>query len=709
MKVNQITMMKMMKFSDEYVYINECEKIINEFAELDNTVIDNKRVQYYNFPCAFDIETSSLLCDGEKFACCYFWSFCLNGGNIIGRTWEEFITLCERLQEKLELSENKILIVYIQNLAYEYQFFRKRLKWLKVFALKEREVVYCLCDYFILFKCSFILSGKPLSKIADDLVYYKVKKLVGDLDYNKVRHSKTPMTEKEIIYGVRDSVIVCLYIAEKIYTDGDILKIPLTKTGYVRNYCRNLCFYKNEKGKKDKYKYRKYKAIIKSLTITADDYLLLKNAFQGGFTHANAFNSNKVFYKVGSFDFTSSYPAVMVAEKFPMSSPFYAVIRDEKTLNHYLQNYNCVFDISFENLCAKTIIDNPLSLHKCQNTKNVETDNGRVISADYLTISITEVDFDILKNFYEWSNFTIGKFMYFYKGYLPTDFIRSILYLYRDKTILKNIEGKEFDYLLSKEMLNSCYGMTVTDICRDIISYDDDLWTSMPCDYCEAVEKYNKSSKRFLFYAWGIYVTAYARKNLFGGILEFGNDYIYSDTDSIKALNINNHMDYINDYNKKIEQKLKIACDYHKISYDLISPVNAKNQKKTLGVWEFEGTYQVFKTLGAKRYMTLSDYSLSITVAGVNKKYAVPYLIKKYGKYGAFKAFTNDLYIPPDYTGKNTHTYIDDKKTKIITDYFGVSEEVTEYSYIHLAKCDFTLSLSQDYIYYLLGVQKKEV
>jgi hypothetical protein len=85
---------------------------------------------------------------------------------------------------------------------------------------------------------------------------------------------------------------------------GNIAKIPLTKTGYVRLACRRNCFSKSHREKHGS----KYRARIRKLTLTLQEYDVLKMAFAGGFTHANPFYTNKILHNVKSFDFTSSYP-----------------------------------------------------------------------------------------------------------------------------------------------------------------------------------------------------------------------------------------------------------------------------------------------------------------------------------------------------------------------------------------------------------------
>lgn len=200
-------------------------------------------------------------------------------------------------------------------------------------------------------------------------------------------------------------------------------------------------------------------------------------------------------------------------------------------------------------------------------------------------------------------------------------------------------------------------------------------------------------------------MTAYARRNLFTGITEFAGDYVYSDTDSVKVLNADKHMDYINGYNERIRAQLIAACEYHGLDPALIEPQTIEGKTKTLGVWDFDGHYNKFKTLGAKRYMVETDKGLSLTVSGLNKKKCVPYLLDRYGLQGAFEAFSDNLYVPPEHTGKMTHTYIDEERSGELTDLDGVTCEYHELSSVHLANSDYSLSISREYSDYLRDVQ----
>lgn len=244
--------------------------------------------------------------------------------------------------------------------------------------------------------------------------------------------------------------------------------------------------------------------------------------------------------------------------------------------------------------------------------------------------------------------------------------------------------------------------MAVTDIVRAIIMYNEGWITEAP-DLEEMINKYNKSRRRFLYYPWGVWITAYARRNLFDGINAFGTDYLYSDTDSIKALHGERHADYIENYNRAIIEKLKKACKHHGIPETAIEPETVKGIKKPLGVWDYEGEYEKFKTLGAKRYLVLKNGQLQITVAGVGKD-AAKWLLQKYGSAGAaFDAFEDGLIFPAEATGKNTHTYIDDELNGIVTDYTGKAGEYHEQSAVHLEGAEYSLSIGKLYAEYLRG------
>lgn len=659
-----------------------------------------------NMPCCFDIEASSFYMNGKKHACMYAWVFGLNGEVCRGRTWKEFIDLLNTFTETYNLSPQKRLIVYIHNLSYEFQWFRKYFEWHTVFATDARKPLYAVTTSGIEFRCSYLLSGYSLEKLGENLTKYKVKKKVGDLDYKLIHHSRTPLTETEWGYIMNDALVVMAHIQEEIERLGDIGKIPLTKTGYVRNLCREKCLKGDNRWE--------FTTAIKHLTLTTDTYKQAKRAYTGGFTHANINYVDRIINDVDSFDFTSSYPAVMCSEMFPMSKPFKYEPKNFEELCKYLKAFCCMIDITFYNLIAKVDYENYISSSRCTYLEHYYCNNGRIVEADVLSITITEQDFFIIDELYDYDGFDIHNMQCMYKDYLPKDFVLAILELYKDKTELKGIPEKEVEYLVSKGMINSCYGMAVTDPCRDENTYTD-TWEFKKGNIDELIEKYNKDRQRFLYYPWGVWVTAYARRNLFSGIIEFKEDYIYSDTDSIKVRNADKHQEYIKKYNIEVTEKIRKCLEYHGIPFEYSCPKTITGKSKPLGVWDYEGRYDTFKTLGAKRYITEQNGEISITIAGVSKEAGKRFLKHKYKTNEAiFEAFREDMYFPPSYdrngiednaSGKLCHTYIDDYIEGEVTDYLGNTYIYNEQSCIHMENTDYTLGLNTDFKNLILGIK----
>lgn len=670
-----------------------------------------KKITYLNIESGFDIETTSTFCGDGKFAFMYIWMFGLGKDNPIfyGRTWEEFTAICEVLQDKYRLSDDRRLIVYVHNLGFEFQFMKHHFKWLQVFALNKGTPVKALCSYGIEFRCSMKLSGSALATVAKNLPKgYECKKMVGDLDYSLVRHHETQMTEQELGYCENDIQIILNYISSQMEIYQNITKIPLTNTGRVRDKMRKQ-FYQSDKSqnKSSRGKYFRNRAIMEDLTLTPDDYRQLKRTFMGGFTHSNPYYTDVLLENVNSYDLTSSYPSVMCAEEYPMSRSRPLDIKTEEDLNGFKDTHCVMFRVKFTGLRNVKKFESYISESKCLRCVGGEYVNGRVFSADELIIDIVDIDVRIIKWVYEWDSVEFSHVKGFVKGYLPKDIIIGILDMYEKKTTLKDVEGKEVEYLLEKGMLNSAYGMCVTDPVKDEHTFTDE-WEHEPANVDDKIDKYNTSKNRFLYYAWGIWVTAYARRNLWSAIMNIGSDYIYADTDSVKFLNHEKHKPYFDKYNRLVTSKLYAMCDALSLDPSLLSPKTIKGIKKPMGVWDFEGTYDWFKTLGAKRYLIKQGDNYQLTVAGLSKRNGMDYIIEQCENdpLRIFNRFSHDLFIPADRTGKMTHTNVETAGEYMITDYDGVQSRVISESGMHLEPASFNLTMSEDYLEFLTNLEQ---
>src|SRR5699024_8963425 len=199
----------------------------------------------------------------------------------------------------------------------------------------------------------------------------------------------------------------------------------------------------------------RYRKLMEDLTIDVSTYTMLKRAFMGGFTHANSLYTGQVLEGVTSIDFTSSYPSVMIAEKFPMSRFKPIEITNISELTTLADKYALIFDAKLNDIKAKITQENYISESKCFNVINPTINNGRINKADSISTTLTEIDYKIMSACYEWESIEVKNVRYANKGYLPKPIIESILKLYQNKTELKGVDGFEVEYLLSKGMLNS--------------------------------------------------------------------------------------------------------------------------------------------------------------------------------------------------------------------------------------------------------------
>lgn len=673
-----------------YTLYSPSQATIAEYTKSSKRTKDGW-VKYYDIPCSFDTETTSFLVDGEKCAYCYIWQMSIDGVTVYGRTLDEYKSFCETLSRLFQLSDNIRLVVYVHNLDFDFQFIRKYFTWIDYFAREERKPLYMCNEFGIEFRCSYMLSGLSLAKVGENLQHSAVRKMVGDLDYSLLRHSATPLTEKELQYCENDVVVLCEFIREEMAKNGGkIANIPLTKTGYVRRQCRQAL-------QSDKEYWKKYKRRLDKCQPSEQLFVLLHKAYQGGYTHANSIYADIVLDSVKSIDFASSYPTQMCCKKFPWR--FSQVdVTDIEMFEHFIAHSACVFEVSFRNLRAKrtTTI---LSSSKCEILENAVIDNGRVYSCDYCQTYITELDWKSLNDFYDFDEYEVGDFWVSKYEPLPKPLVETVLKCYSVKTELKGVPGKEQEYQVAKGVINGVYGMCVTNPVCDTIEYDNGDWNSTPPSITECLDELVTNKSTFLLYQWGVWVSAWARYELLNFInkieTEVGNKVVYCDTDSIKFIHSPQIDTLVAQYNdKQIDTFEAIA---HQYNYTI--PSTQGGTKAYLGVFDDDGDYTKFKTLGAKRYVYTATnkqgkQEFKITIAGLGKKAGGDYIA---GQADPFKFFSDGMTIPPENTGKKTRTYIDDEITVGLTDYCGNTIIVNAPSGVHLETCGFEMSLANGY------------
>ena len=404
--------------------------------------------------------------------------------------------------------------------------------------------------------------------------------------------------------------------------------------------------------------------------------------------------------KIYSKDMSSAYPAVMLQKKFPMSrfvrrtaSAFDKLLSEEK---HAL-----LIDCRLINLNIKTIETIPyIAFAKKTMIRGGRYDNGRVLSADEIGLILTDVDFRIISEQYNFDSIEIDNLYAAKYDYLPNEFREYIFERYIKKCNLKN--GDEYLYSKEKNKINALFGMGLTDIVHDEIIYNElvlNPFTKEKADIYIELEKHYESKSTFLVYQWGLWVTAWCRWRLQKAIMGIGRDIIYCDTDSAKYFG--NHEDLFVELNNEILHETEL-CGFN------TEYTRPDGKKFSLGLWEDDDNtpYEKFVTLGSKKYAYVdSESEFHNTVAGLSKHKAKQW----FDSNGGIEEFKIGTEIPVEYSGRTTAHYDDRIEPYELTVYDTQQGEYITFksgSSIAIENVSYTFGISDDYAELLESLDK---
>lgn len=544
----------------------------------------------------------------------YIWQMTVHDIDCYGRTWEEWINFVNKLRDCVDGT----LVIYVHNLAFEYEFMFRILEMeygkLDIFAVKSRKPLVVRVAG-LEFRCSYKLSNMSLYKATQTEYGCQYVKSIGDLDYKKYRSPITKIDDTEFGYAMMDTKSLYHYIKYKMRNDGDTLAtIPLTSTGYVRRECREIC-------SKDP----NHMQIVGRNTMTPLVYTLLKEAGRGGDTSSNFRMTGIEISDVDSFDVKSSYPYVMLTKKYPMRKFYpYGQIKDKYAMDDLCADKPVLMRAAFKGLKMRpeTVDIYLSSSKKIDYTGKVREANGRVMYAEAISFTLTDIDWKILRKSYTFDSVELFDVHVSRYDYLPKALRSCVLKFFVEKCELEAKrdsypEGSEeyeyYDYLYakSKNRLNGIFGMCYTDPVHDqyMTDYEDTGdWTIEEADIKDSLKKLGRYSNNFLVYAWGVWTTAHARHHLNRLTDITGEFTIYWDTDSSKVPHDGEVHEAIARANEYIRNECKARGAYCVVN----------GETYYLGTYEHEGTYKTFKTLGAKKYAYVDQKDrLHVIISGV--------------------------------------------------------------------------------------------
>ncbi len=620
----------------------------------------------------------------------YIWQLAINDDVIFGRDIIDFFTFWHKFIE----NNPAINIVYVHNLGFDFSFMWEYFPAddLKLFCKSPYHPMWVKCSSLsIEMRCSYMLTNMALDKCADEFKL-TVAKQTGTMPYNVIRLPNTPLSEMELKYCEYDVRVIIALIREYFLPQYDIVaNIPLTQTGTVRRVVRNML-------KKQRFYYNDMQKLKPDLPL----YDKLTHVLAGGYAHLNFLYRDVIVSNVGSFDKSSSYPDVMCTRKFPMT-PF----NQRKTTEPLdFEHYSYIMYIKFANIRLRGFFSY-IPRHKMHVCKNGKIDNGKLYACDYGEMWVTDIDYNIICDFYKIENggyIEIVDIWRSYKKYLPTPLIRLILRKYGEKTSLKNVPDMGGMYMRSKQMINCIFGMMLTNIIHDNIPYNNDNCVFLPIEPLsdDKISELLDNDKPFLSYAWGVWVTAYGRDDIYRVLCKIGQDCIYSDTDSAKLQNVDQWRWVFDDFNAAAERRIDAVCAALNIDKKLFFPVDVNGKKHPLGFFEFECIYDTFKSLGSKKYAFVKNGEFDFTVAGLRKTY-----IDRDGIHNTMcnmNEFQLNNKIP---NGRTVHWYLNDQKPVELVDDFGNKYMVTNRCGMAMCNTYFTFNDTNEYRDFVLDVRNR--
>lgn len=416
----------------------------------------------------------------------------------------------------------------------------------------------------VTFLDSYKILAFPVEKIAVDFDL-PIRKL--ELDYHATREVGHVLTGEEVSYIKNDVEIMAraLYI---VFQEG--LKRMTMASNALAEYKET------QPG---------FKQLFPILGVEVDTDI--RKSYRGGWTYLNPDYAEKVVGRGCVIDKNSMYPSQMFYQTLPYGRPcwFEGEYQDDPAYPLYVQALSCVFELKPHKLPTIQI----------KNSMSFMTNEWLVSSHDELVnLTLTSVDLKLFLENYDVYELTYhGGWKFHAADGLFTEFINY----YTERKIQAKKEGNGSRYLLSKLVLNSCYGKFGSNP----VSIEKQPYLD------EGIVKYHilpPDTKDPIYIPMATFITAYSRADIITNaqhivdysLAKYGeNRFVYSDTDSLHVL---------------------LAPD------ELATIPGLELDKYKLGAWDCEAVFTRAKFLRQKCYIEEIDGKFSVHVAGLPRKLA---------------------------------------------------------------------------------------
>ena len=382
---------------------------------------------------------------------------------------------------------------------------------------------------------SFKKFPMTLAKVAGA---YGLEMTKGEIDYQAYREPGHKLTALEYDYLRRDVLILAKALAHRFELGN-----KLTTGADCLAALRDL--------------FGTFQWNIKFPRLDSDLDAILRKAYRGGYVYANPMHTGKHLGEGGRIDVNSLYPYVMHDRLLPVGKPLKQSGKPITAAKYPLWISQITFTASLK----------PGKL-PCIQIKGSMFFNAREYQAEInepVELTLTNVDWALINECYDVDVIDYGD-TYYFQG------VQGLFKDYVNAGMIGKMNAKSPGERMNwKLWLNNAYGKYAQKI---------KVKGKIPRLDADEVVRYvdGKEEERDPVYLpVGIFVTAWARDYTIRTALEFGDRFIYSDTDSI-----------------------------HFIGHDI--PADIRIDSKKLGYWDLEAAFDDCVCLRAKTYAEAEYY-----------------------------------------------------------------------------------------------------
>lgn len=398
----------------------------------------------------------------------------------------------------------------------------------------------------IIIKDSYKIVSSSLARLAKDL---KLDTQKGGIDYDKYRPIGYEPTEEEKRYQYED----CLIAGQALRPLLDKGMIKLTAGANALDYYKRKQFGGEAK----------FRDMFPALSKEEDEWI--RKAYRGGVTMVKRGCEGRTYEEGIVYDINSMYPWAMHSpNRYPVGLPKWGIGEPPEGELY----------ISKVWLMATLKPGHPPTIQLKQSRYDVGIEYADEIPGNDLYL--TNFDLDLIKEHYEIEDILYYEYCTFET---KTGLFDSYIDEFYDLKASSKKEGNQSETMRAKLYLNSLYGKFATRI------QGRSKVPQLGENGCVRYVTGELEDREGVYLPVGVFVTAYARKKLFGAISDNYDRFLYCDTDSI-------HL-------KGYEQPPGLEVD-----------------KYRLGAFKEEMKFDRGKYLRAKLYMERNTDTGEVTVVG---------------------------------------------------------------------------------------------